>query len=174
MRKKQWIISGLLLACLTLTGCPDPVTYPEYPIISFNGFYAAGDVGYITIGFTDGDGDVGLDDSMTSPPFDTSSVYHNNLWIQYWEYNDLAQQWEPGLDLFGDTVVFEYRIPNITPTGKNKALKGTIEVRIEPNYRNENSPYKDSIRYRICLADRNLNKSDWIDTPPIHNGVVVN
>ena len=157
-----------------LFGCPEPPNYPEYPVISFDSFYAEGEVGYITIAFTDGDGDIGLTSTMTDAPYDTASFYHNNMFVEYWEYNDALDQWEHALDPLNEPITFKYRVPWITPEGQNKALKGTIQVKIEPNYRDLNSPYSDSIRYRVMLVDRELHESEWVFTPPIHNGVVVN
>ena len=159
---------------MLLFGCPEPPTYPVYPIVSFDSFYASDEVGYLTIAFTDGDGDIGLYSTMTEPPFDTSSIYHNNLFVEYWEYNDALGDWEHALDANNDPIVFKYRVPWLTPEGKNKSLKGTIQIKIEPNYRDPGSPYNDSIKYRIMLVDRELNESDWVFTPPIANGVVVN
>ena len=145
-----------------LYGCPDPPTYPEYPIVEFDSFYADGEVGFLTVGFTDGDGDIGERDDITK----------DNLLVEYWEYNDVAGEWQQGT-VQGEPFVFQFKLPYLTPNGKNKALKGTIEVEIGPNYRMLGSPYNDSIRYRIQMIDRSNNKSEWVFSPPIHNGVVV-
>ena len=167
-------IPGILVGlAFLLTGCPDPPEYEIFPIVEFDEFYANGEVGFLTIAFTDGDGDVGLTPEMTDPPFDEGSEYHNNLFVEYWEYNDAIGEWEHATDALNEPITFKYRIPWLTPTGKNKALKGTIQVKIEPNYRDINSPYSDSIRYRIKLVDRALHESEWVFTPPISNGVVV-
>ena len=164
---------GLLFgSALILYGCPEPPKYPETPDIEFHDFVAEGEIGYLSISFTDGDGDIGLTPEMVDPPFDTSNIYHYNMFVEYWEFNDASGDWEH-VTINGLPVNFLYRVPYITPNGKNKALKGTIEVKMEPNYRNPDSPNSDLIRYRIKLVDRALHESEWIVTPSIKNGVVV-
>ena len=60
-----------------------------------------------------------------------------------------------------------YRIPVLTPTGKNKALKGNISVTIEPSYYNPISPDSDTIKYIITLVDRDFNESNTVESPEI-------
>jgi len=109
---------------------------------------------------------------MTDPPFDEGSYFHNNMYAEYYEFNTVTNLWEPSV-INGDTVRFTFRVPDITPDGQNKALKGSIQVKIEPFYRNPNSP-NDSIKYRIRLIDRNLNQSPWIESPVIYKGIPLN
>ncbi len=173
---KLKIIGGLLLGSVFLTACPDPPSYPERPIIEFSSFTVdASDpnVAYLSIGFTDGDGDIGLTEGMVDPPFDTSSVYHFNMFAEYLTYNSATDSWDyvlvPGPGGTLDTVVWRFRVPYITPEGKNKALKGTIQVKLTDW---AESP-TDSIKYRIKLLDRAHNESVWIESPIIYNGVPI-
>ena len=62
-----------------------------------------------------------------------------------------------------------YRLENITPSGQNLALRGNIEIILEPFYFNPNSNHSDSIRFSILLIDRALNHSNLIYTPLLLN-----
>lgn len=149
-----------------LQSCLKPETFPVEPAIKFESFTAMQDSGLLIISFTDGDGDIGLSEADTTGDFAPNSVYHHNLFIEYYEKDDLAG-WVRGTDLSGDDIEFLYRIPYLTPNGNNKALKGNIEVTIEPSYFNPLSSESDTIKYRIKLVDRNLNESNVIESPVI-------
>lgn len=160
--------SKIALFSLGLTvfvSCKPEAEYPIEPVIEFNSFVPNGDKGKIAINFTDGDGDIGLKESDTNAPFDTSSYYFNNLFIAYEE--KVNGQWQSGLDQNGNPVEFRYRVPYVTPQGQNKALKGKIEVTIQPFYYNPTSIDSDTIRYKIKLVDRDLHMSNEIITDEI-------
>ena len=152
---------GLFLLSLTVfAACKPESEYPDIPAIEYSAFVAEGSKGKITINFTDGDGDMGLRESDTQPPYDTSSVYFNNCFIAYEE--KVNGQWQTGLDQLGNPVEFRYRIPYITPEGQNKALKGSIDIFISPYYYNPSSVNSDTIRFRIKIVDRALNESNEV------------
>lgn len=162
----------LTFLVLFVTSCLKPESFPAEPAIEFVSFDALGDSGQLTFSFTDGDGDIGLSQSQLSPPFDTSSYFYYNLYIHYFEKMD--GQWiratsDPGGNNFptADSITFAYRIENITPLGQNTALRGEIEVVLEPFYFNTNSNHSDSLKYEILLIDRNQNISNIIETPLI-------
>tara|TARA_Y100000385_G_scaffold286236_1_gene347854 strand:+ start:725 stop:1249 length:525 start_codon:yes stop_codon:yes gene_type:complete len=162
----------LFILLFSLLTCLKPVTYPNEPLIEYEGFQASSDSGTLTFTFTDGDGDVGLDQNMLNAPFDPASFYHHNVYISYYEVTD-GELVRGTSDPDGnnsvnyDTVFFPYRIENLTPTGQNKALKGSISIVLEPFYFNPNSASSDSIRYEILLIDRSLNHSNLLRTPII-------
>lgn len=157
---------GFIALSLTLfIGCRDRNSYPIEPIIEYNSFEADGNKGVLTINFTDGDGDMGLRENDVTPPFDTSSVYFNNFFIAYEE--KVNGQWQAGLDQLGNPVEFKYRISYLTPEGQNKALKGEIEVTLEPFYYNPTSVNSDTIRYKIKIVDRALHISNEVITDEI-------
>ncbi|MBT4775801.1 MAG: hypothetical protein HOH13_03735 [Crocinitomicaceae bacterium] len=151
---------------VVLVSCLKPQQFPPEPEISFKEFLIMSDSAKLTITFQDGDGDVGLNDADTLPPYDTSSIYHFNLFAQYWEKDD-ALGWVQGTDFLGNPIEFQYRTPIITPTGQNKALKGEIEMTLEPFYYNLGSSQSDTIMYKIMLVDRALNESNWAESTPI-------
>ena len=48
---------------------------------------------------------------------------------------------------FADSITYSYRIENISPTGQNKALRGGIDIILEPFYFN---PYSTAFRqYKV-------------------------
>ncbi len=97
--------------------------------------------------FTDGDGDIGLFDEDTIPPFDY------NLFVNYFEmYNDSSQQ-------INVTPPYHIRIPNLTPTGQNKSLKVDVKYDVDITYRNS-----DTIKFELKLFDRALNESEWVSS----------
>ena len=163
------VLSFLILIA---TSCLKPESFPKEPAIEFVGFEALGDSGKLTISFTDGDGDIGLTQSQLSPPFDTSSYFYYNLYIHY--YEKMNGQWvrataDPGGNNFptADSITFAYRLENITPSGQNTALRGDIEVILEPFYFNTNSNHNDSLKYEILLIDRSTSISNLVETPLI-------
>ena len=172
MRFYTKITLVLLIIVTFLSSCLKPESFPPEPEIEFVSFEAQGDSGIITFSFTDGDGDIGLGQEQLNPPFDTSSYYYYNLYLNYYEM--MNGTWVRGTaDPLGnnfptaDSITFSYRLENITPLGQNKALRGEIQIIMEPYYFNSYSNHNDSIRYEIMLIDRSLNHSNLLETPLI-------
>ncbi|MDV7402704.1 hypothetical protein RZS08_65380, partial [Arthrospira platensis SPKY1] len=99
-------------------------------------------------------------------PHNPESYFYHNMYITYWEKDD-SEGWKIGTTDAGDTIVFPYRIKPFTNTEKDKAIKGTIEVMLEPLYYNPFSSQNDTIKYSIVLIDRALNVSNELITPEI-------
>ena len=97
--------------------------------------------------FTDGDGDIGLFDEDTIPPFEY------NLFVNYFEMkNDSLQQ----INL---NPPYHIRMPNLMPTGQNKSLKVDVTYDVDITYRNS-----DTIKFELKLFDRALNESEWVSS----------
>ena len=169
------VVTKIIIVFLIVTAffsCLKPETYPVEPKIEYVDFVASSDSGTLTFSFTGGDGDVGLDQDMLDYPFEPGSFYHHNIYINYYEIVD-GELVRGTSDPDGnnsvnyDTVYFPYRIENLTPSGQNKALKGTISIVLEPYYFNPNSISSDSIKYEVLLIDRNLNHSNLLLSPLI-------
>ena len=156
------ICISLLAVFLLLYSCTDYEQYPLEPVIEYQGYkviYSNDTLvtpikGVLQISFTDGDGNIGLSDNEVDPPYDY------NLFIDYFELQNGV--WS-SVVVDGDTVNFNARIPIITPSGTNKNIKGTIYDTV---LLNTFSSY-DTIKYVIYLKDRDLNKSNIIETPEI-------
>ena len=125
-----------------------------------------GDSLNLTFNFTDGDGDIGLNDHDTITPYDTSSFFQYNLYIHYFEKDD-QNGWVNGMNLSGDTVIFTYRIEPIITKGKTKGIKGKMDVNLTHLYYNTLSNQSDTIKYSIQLIDRALNKSNIVESAEI-------
>ena len=146
---------ALLLVGTTLawSACLKPEEFPPEPIIRFKEFKTFGDSAALVISFTDGDGDIGLGQGDTFPPFD-EMPYIFNLFVEYEELQN------------GEWVRFEgfqfpylhQRVPVLTPTGQNKTLEGDIMYRFTDWPTIPNTPW-DTVRYSIKLMDRALHES---------------
>ena len=143
-------------------GCLPEPQFPDVPAIGFVSMEPQNGGGReLVISFTDGDGDVGLSQADTLPPFCSSCIHHQNLKLEYEEWRNGAWVHIPLLAEAGQ-VPFYYRVPRVTPTGQNPALQGTIAVDMPTWFLN--SPH-DSVRFRIELWDRSLHVSNSIYTP---------
>lgn len=157
-----------LVGTLGLTSCLKTEEFPPQPSIAFKSFEQFADSAVITIGFTDGDGDIGLGQDQTDPPHDTSSYYYYNYYLEYFLK-------ENGSWVLKDTI--GHRIPVITPTGQNKALEGEIARRFEavqipgfesPWYANlDDADENDTVRFECLIIDRALNVSNKVSTGEI-------
>lgn len=169
---KLKIISFVLLALLVSNSCLDDEVYPIIPEIQFEDFVLLKntttglyDRGVLKFSFKDGDGDIGLKQADTAAPYDF------NLFINLFEiintdtvefipvyYNPVTQQY--------DTLSFNQRIPVLTPTTAQKAIKGTIEDTLDIYNYATNEPF-DTIFYTVYIKDRQLHQSNTIFTPLI-------
>jgi hypothetical protein len=149
-----------LLAVLGLSGCLKTEKFPAEPKITMKSFEQFNDSARLTISFTDGDGDIGLGQSDTNPPFDLGGGYYHNLLVDYDSLHNGT--WVPVTFL----VPLYYRVPVITPTGQNKALEGEISVKLAP-YPIIPGTEGDSIRFRVKLIDRALHISNEVSTDAI-------
>ena len=167
MKFSNFLFITVILLFLSFNSCLRKEDFGDKPIINFisldkvtepNGI---DNIAWIKIGFTDGNGDIGLNPADTFPPFNYNSEYHNNLFIKYFEIqNGIRTE----VKLKDSTFTFNIRIENITPSGQNKSLKGEIETAL--NINNPTSVF-DTISFDIYLYDRALNKSNVISTPNI-------
>ena len=176
--------SALLGICLLLFGCQKITkTYSVVPAIAFKSYTVSysdstGVPDYkltLIITFTDGDGDIGLNQDDTIGNFNKNSVYYYNLWVPYYEKI-------PGPDSFkqvntqypynwGDTanpskvVNYNGRIPDVTPQGKDKAINGTIQYDFDLGSGTKSGT--KAIRFGFILVDRALHKSNMVYSPEI-------
>lgn len=156
------IILILLIPLLTgLTGCIKDEQYPIVPHIDFGGFATAKDItgkdslGAITISYTDGDGNIGLFSWDTVPP------RKYNYFLKFMQYVDNQLIEVKPVD---SSVTFNARIPNLTPLGRNKNIKGDITMYLELYFARQILK-SDTIAFEIYIVDRDLNNSNVIETP---------
>jgi len=166
VRTKIHLFFSLTLILGLLSSCFKKEEYPLEPIIEYDSFQITGDSAKITFNFTDGNGDIGLNDSDTLAPYNIDSEFHYNLYIHYLEKDDQIG-WTEGLDLDGNPIIFKYRIEPIDTKGKTKGIKGKMDVDMGDLFFNPLSDQADTIKYSIQLTDRALNKSNLIESEEI-------
>lgn len=150
------VIAALACVIALLAGCRPAESFPEEPRLTYKSFDVFSDSASVTVSFTDGDGDIGLDPSDSAPPYDTASAWYFNLFLEYQELRN-GEWMTPTLIL-----PFNYRIPRITPTGQNKALEGDISVAVKP-WPIAPPPF-DTVRFKVTLVDRALHVSNVVTT----------
>ncbi len=153
---------GLLtgFGVLLLSGCLKTEAFPPEPVITFKSLEQFGDSASLVIGFTDGDGDIGLNATDIQAPFDTGSAYYHNLFVGYAELRNGV--WTD-IDLL---LPLNYRIPRITPEGQNKALVGEIAVALKPWPIVPGNPF-DTVRFSVRMVDRELRESNTVITDAV-------
>jgi hypothetical protein len=162
---------AIVLCLIVLFSCKKEESYPVIPSIVYKEFIydAAQQEGYFVFKFTDGDGDIGLHQYDTYPPFDTTSYFYNNFFIHVYEringvykpfilFNTTTQQ--------NDTIIFKYRIPYIDPVSSNGSLKGELQTKLDIGLM---LPYlhTDSILFEAYIFDRQLHRSNTIRSTDI-------
>ncbi|MEL6862852.1 MAG: hypothetical protein AAFP19_00475 [Bacteroidota bacterium] len=153
---------SVLLLGLSLSFCTKPPDYPAEPIIEFISISrdtvvqkTINDVVFVTIGFTDGDGNLIANDT-------THSVFVR----------------DPRAD--NDFAVKPFGIPEIPEQGANNGISGEITLRIDEAggfccyYENGQFPCQpstlqpvDTLIFEIQMEDKDGNKSNIIETAPI-------
>jgi len=177
MRLHTKITLILFVLCfLLLSSCRKFVDYPIEPQIEFDNFSlllnqqtGITEKGVLYISYTDGDGDIGLDPGDTLPPFNYGDEYYYNMIIDYYEKQN--GEWKLIPLVFTnnetgetDTITFNARIPNLTPSNGNQSITGIIQDTMY--IYNPLSEY-DTIKFSVYIIDRALHKSNKVETPEI-------
>ena len=159
------------MAITLLFSCKKEKDYPVIPAIEYKEFLynPVLQEGNFVIKFTDGDGDIGLKQSDTFPPFDATSYYYNNFCLYIYERINGTYQY---LTVFNTTTqqndikFFPYRIPYIEPVSANGSLKGELKTEINIGLM---LPFlhSDTLQFEAYIFDRQLHKSNTIRTPDI-------
>lgn len=137
-----------------LSSCLKGTEYPLEPEIEFISMSFADStapmlggpmyIGVITIGFTDGDGDIGGFQNDT-----TINMFVSQINIVNGEHLSPIDK--------------SYTIPYVTPEGQNKSLKGEIDIELFF------LPFEiaDTAMFEVYIEDRSKNKSNIISTPVV-------
>lgn len=163
----------LFSLAVLFSGCSKQVEYSIIPAIEFKETRIlkyhnteSDSALVIVFSFVDGDGDLGLGQGDTNPPYNPKSIYYNNFYAKYYEYVDsqfIQVRPEIGGIPYGDTIRFSFRFPDLRTQTNNKALKGDIEITLS-----DISPVKSpTIKFDFFIYDRALHKSNMIETEPI-------
>lgn len=173
---------GLLLLVLAAISCQKPVEYPIEPRIEYQGFtylFNADSTfsgeGVISFSYTDGDGDLGLDDSDTLSPFGFHDAHYYNMVVDYLKCVNGVFVKTPLLSphvptnpadtlVLYDTVTFNARFKRLRESEEPKAISGTIDYQL--TVQNPFSP-NDTVKFEIHILDRALHESNTIQTEAI-------
>lgn len=176
--KKLLYTSFILFAIVLLVSCGKDESFPDVPNLEYNGATkikgAAGKDSLVIINltFSDGDGDIGLTEADSFPPFRFGERHFFNLFVEFYSIeNGMATKIiSPFISpdtLYKDTINFSQRIKYLTPKGRNKSIKGKLDVVTNFFTIDLNQHRPDSVYYEIQLFDRKLQQSPIITTPPI-------
>ena len=163
MKRVPILVFSLLLSFFFFTACKKPVVYPAIPAITlkdftmFKSLTGTDSIGVLRLNFTDGDGDLGLHDADTLPPFDKNSKFYYNVFTKYYEKRNGV--WVELTLPFPDN----FRIPFLTADGRSKAMKGEIIIQMPVNP----FAFYDTIKYDVWIADRALHESNVVTTNDI-------
>lgn len=172
--KKTLLFLGILL--IVATSCQEKTAYPIEPRITYEGMAflmdadstLTGEV-ILSIGYTDGDGDLGLDDADTLYPFGSNDPHYYNLIIDYLKWDGAAfvetplLSWNQQEGVY-DTISFNARFKRLVFDDEEKPISGTIDYRM--TLLNPLSPH-DTVRLHARIVDRALHESNIIETEEI-------
>lgn len=154
------IISAFVI--ILLGSCLKEKEFPIEPYIEFKSFtkifnppdtIPAGIM--LSITFTDGDGDIGLYEDQTEPPYDY------NFFIDLFK----LVNGQPEKIIFPDTTMtFNSRIPVVDDNAGAKPIEGVIEYTFDYTLL-RSFLINDTITFDVSIKDRALNRSNIIRTP---------
>jgi hypothetical protein len=160
--------SPIVFAALVLLGissCKKKENYPITPAITFKNIihYTPGDSLAVQINFTDGDGDIGTSD--TGAPYNCYLEFlldSVNVFVPQFTSNPMSKV------TTGDTVVYAYHIPYITPAGSDKSLNGMIQIQLLRSvWCIKGFDLGATIEFRVWIIDRAGHISNRITTSAI-------
>lgn len=172
--KKTLIVLFVML--FALAACKKKLEYPIEPAITYEGVAyimnadstLTGEI-ILSIGYTDGDGDLGLDDADTLYPFGPNDPHYYNLIIDYlkWNGSEFVEtpliSWNQQNQSF-DTISFNARFKRLVFNDEEASISGVIDYTMMVF--NPLSP-NDSVKFRAHLIDRALHESNTIETEAI-------
>ena len=173
--KKALVI--FVFTLLALASCQEMMEYPIEPKITNEGLAyvmnadstLTGEV-ILSIGYTDGDGDLGLDDADTVYPFGPNDPHYYNLIIDYlkWDGSSFVEtpllSWNQLTQSY-DTISFNARFKRLVFNDEEKPISGTIDYMM--TLFNPLSP-NDTVKLRARIIDRALHESNAIETEIIY------
>lgn len=168
MKKTGYLLCSVFFLLSVMIACEREPRYPIIPEIEFvsiREFESVDTINFtvikkqkveIVFHFQDGDGDIGLNAADIHPPFDTTSQYYYNLFIDLYERRN------------GEFVLYEpesplhQRIPRLS-SSVPESIEGEVTLHTYPNTLSS----FDTIYYEISIVDRELHHSNTIKTPSI-------
>jgi len=154
-----------------MTACLKPEEFPDEPILTFKSIEqkyelfpngtAPERVINVTVGFTDGDGDIGLDDTDTQSPFGNGEAHYFNFQVDFMKR--IAGVWTDVLSNYKN------RMKRISPSGQDPTLNGEITLKVGPYPGPRPDFYPvietgDTMMAVVWLEDRSLNRSNTVSS----------
>ncbi len=175
----QLVFPCVLTVLLTaLCACREREVFPIEPHISYAGFQYIIDEdstftgeGILLLAYTDGDGDLGLDNRDSIFPFGPMDAHYYNLIIDYQKYQhgDFVStpllSWNAVTQSY-DTITFNARFKRLLlDTEESKPISGSIEYKMLIQ-----NPLSqgDTIRFAVKIFDRALHESNTVITETIY------
>jgi hypothetical protein len=153
-------VIGFLLLILSVS-CMKKNEYPIEPVIQFKSYGVLPDmngkdsIGYLTVSYTDGDGDIGLSSGQT-----TGQYAYDFFLTLFKDNNGHLEQ----VVLPDPTATFNARLPILTPEGSNKNIRGDITIAIELTFA-RSFILSNAIAFDVSIQDQALHKSNVVRTP---------
>ena len=172
----------MFILTLAVCSCQKPVEYPIEPKIAYKGFTYLMNAdstysgeGVISFSYTDGDGDLGLDESDTLPPFGFNDAHYYNMLVDYLKcvngefVKTPLVSWNMQTQTY-DTLSFNARFKRVRDSEEPKAISGTMGYKLM--VQNPFSP-DDTVKFEIRILDRALHESNVIQTEAIYTNPIV-
>ena len=144
------VFTKLLIAnvsLMLLLACEDDNDFSNTPELNVREFKkVSSNLAVWKIGFTDGDGDIGVRNDRDP----------DNFFYTVYSIEDGIPVEKPGQS---------YRIPVVRNIRTEKGIEGEFEFRIETDLFLLDSPFVDTAFLRAYVVDRALNKSNTVETP---------
>ena len=177
MFSTQFRVLGLatlaLLASLTVSSCLTPPDYSDTPEIDFKSIQikrvtdATGtyDTVTVTVSFRDGDGDLGLSNDETNPPYqydNGNNRYNNNYFFE-------PQILNPQTGIFNPVTInygYDSRYPRLTQSERKEPLRGELSFGLKFSV-GSTFARGSTVRFKVSIADRALHESNTVLTDPV-------
>lgn len=150
------------IGILLISGCIKRPEYSDIPEITFLSFITEKNdqgkdqTGYLVLEFTDGNGDIGLSQSDTLPPYQVNGEHYYNFFVTF--YQKINNNFQPL------STPYNARIPRMGAEGTDRDMKGEIQIEIDLRF----LPLvlqSNIIKFEIQIEDRALNKSNTVTSP---------
>ena len=176
-------LGGLLVATgAAVSSCLSPPEYPVTPEIEFRGIsikrsvsnIATIDSVQVTVKFQDGDGDLGLNNNDTDPPFNRTNAdgslnpYYNNYFFQPQIRKSNGEYQDTIIDVLNPQNTYDSRFPRLPPDDRTGPKRGTLTF-TQSFAAGTFSRFGRvvSIKFRVKIVDRALHESNEVTTEPI-------
>ena len=150
---------------LSFASCKEIVNYDKVPYLEFVSLTKIDDgtpvnkKATLILYFTDGDGDIGLDETFDYYPFDTGSAYYYNFFVSYYAKRDGEFVEVPEISEYMNA-----RMSRFISSDNPEPLEGEIERVLDIYNMNPAAPDTDTIKFECWIVDRALNESNRVFT----------